>query len=358
MFLLVAALFALRVGRAGSSAALSGLLLALAVQTKQVGLLAVLPFALAAWLEDRRRAAWFTVACLLALGASAAALDQASGGWYRYYVFTLTRQHELVPQGLLAFAVRDLLAPLPLAIAVVIAAAGVARGPHRRALRFHAVAGAGLVAIAAISRMNVGGYYNVAMPAHVLLALLFGIAVSGLSRSRWAAALFAACLVQLALRGYDPRRRASTRADREAGERLVASLRARSGPLLLPSHPYLLPRAGHPGHAHQMAMTHVLLNEERQEIRQRLAGPLRQALGARRYRAVVLDPWFWFRAEVEACYREEGPVFADPRVFWPPTGAPTRPETIHVPGEEGPCEGMPQESPERPPRGAYREPRR
>jgi hypothetical protein len=357
VLLLIASLYALRVGRASSSAALAGVLLVLAVQTKQVGILAALPFAGAAWVQDRRRSAWFTVAFLLALGLTAAALDHGSGGWYRYYVSTLTRQHELVPQGLLAFAVRDLLAPLPVAIAAVIAAARVA-GPHRRALRFHAVAGCGLVAIAAISRMNVGGYYNVAMPAHALLALLFGIAAAGLSRSRWAPALFAACLLQLALRGYDPRRLIPTRADRDAGQRLVATLRARPGPLLLPSHPYLLPLAGHPGHAHQMAMNDVLLNERREEVRQLLAAPLREALRERRYRTVVLDPWFWFRAEVEACYREDWPVFADPHVFWPPTGAPTRPETIHVPAGEGPCAEMPDESPQRPPRGAYREPLR
>jgi hypothetical protein len=357
--LLCGSLFALRVGTAAPSAALAGVLLALAVQTKQVGILAALPFAAAVWPESRRRALGFGIAFLLVLAATAAALDHVSGGWYRYYVFTLTRQHDLIPRQLLALLARDLLLPLPLAIGLAVVAAFVP-GPHRGALRFHAVAGSGLLAVALVSRMNVGAYRNVAMPAHALVAVLFGVAVGGLARAlgtrRLAAGLFAACFVQLALRGYDPRRLVPTRADREAGRRLVRLLRERPGPILLPSHPYLLPLAGHPGHAHQMAMNDVLLNERREEIRQRLAAPMREALREHRYRAVVLDPWFWFRAEVEACYREEEevPAFSDDRVFWPVTGAPTRPEAVYLPAGEAPCDALPPESPQRPPPNAYR----
>jgi hypothetical protein len=357
--LLCASLYVLRVGRALASALLAGALLALAVQTKQVALLAAVPFALAAWPAGRRRALAFALSFLLVLGATAAAFDQASDGWYRYYVFTLTRQHQLIPRELLAFWVRDLLWPLPLALALIALASRIS-GPHRAALRFHALAGAGLVAMALVSRMNVGGYHNVVMPAHLLVALLFGVAVGGLCRAvaspRQAAALFAACVLQLALRAYDPRPLVPTRVDREAGERLLADLRARPGPILVPSHPYLLPLAGHAGHAHQMAMNDVLLNEARPEIRQLLAAPLREALRLRRYRAVVLDPWFWFRAEVERCYREEGPVFPDDRGFWPVTGAPTRPESLYVPSAEGACTDMPAEATRRPPPDAYRAP--
>ncbi|HEX6737625.1 MAG TPA: glycosyltransferase family 39 protein [Vicinamibacteria bacterium] len=353
--LVAASLYALRVGRSAASALASGVLLALAVQTKQVAALAVLPFALAAWPASRRRAWQFTAAFLLAAGATAVACDHASGGWYRYYVFTLTRQHQLIPRELWAFWLRDLVWPLPFALAIVVAAARTA-GPHRAALRFHAVAGAGLLAMALISRMNVGGYHNVVMPAHLLAALLFGLAAGGLDGSRWSTALHAACAVQLLMRGYDPRRLVPTAADRAAGERLVADLRARPGPILLPSHPYLLPLAGHPGHAHQMALNDVLLNERHQEIRQLVAAPLREALRERRYRAIVLDPWFWFRAEVERCYRLEAPAFADERVFWPVTGAPTRPEAVYVPGGAGPCDDMPPESASRPPPDAYRDP--
>jgi hypothetical protein len=353
--LVTASLHALRLGRGRGSAVAAGLLLAAAAQTKQVAVLAALPFALAVWPEARRRAAAFAAAFLLALGSSAAALDAASGGWYRYYVFTLTRQHDLIPRELLAFWARDLLWPLPIAF-VVVALAARLPGPHRAALRFHAVAGAGLLAMALASRMNVGGYHNVVMPAHVLAALLFGIAAAALDRPRWAAALSAACAAQLLLRGYDPRRLVPARADREAGQALVEELRGRPGPILLPSHPYLLPLAGHPGHAHQMAMNDVLLNEERAEVRALLSAPLLSALAGRRYRTVVLDPWFWFRGVVERCYREEARALASGGVFWPVTGAPTRPESVYVPAGEGACAEVPPEDSRRPPPDAYRHP--
>lgn len=357
--LLCASLHVLRVGRALASALLAGALLAFAVQTKQVAALAVVPFAVAAWPASRRRALGFALSFVLVAGAATAALDRASGGWYRYYVFTLARQHQLIPRELLAFWVRDLLWPLPLALALIALAARVSAA-HRPALRFHAVAGAGLLGVALVSRMNVGGDHNVVMPAHLIVAVLFGVAVGGLVRTverpRPLAGLFAACVLQLLLRGYDPRPLVPTRADREAGERLLADLRGRPGPILVPSHPYLLPLAGHAGHVHQMAMDDVLLNEARAEIRRRLAAPLREALRQRRYRAVVLDPWFWFRAEVERCYREEAPVFTSHRVFWPVTGSPTRPESVYVPAGEGACLEMPPEATKRPPPGAYRAP--
>lgn len=355
--LLMGSLYLLRIGRGVATAVLAGAVLALAVQTKQVGVLAALPFAAAAWPStlpaSRRRAVWFGVSFVLLAGATALALDRASGGWYRYYVFTLGRQHGLESYGLAAFLARDLLARLFLALALVLMAARLA-GPHRAALRFHAVAGAGLLAIAVLSRMNVGGYHNVAMPAHALLAILFGLSVAGLRASGVAAGV---ALAQLLLLAYDPRPLVPRAADRLAGDRLVEALRARPGPILVPSHPYLLPMAGHPGHAHQMAMNDVLLNEGREALRQRLASPMRESLRERRFQVIVLDAWFWFRPEVESCYREEGPAFADPGVFWPRTGAPTRPETVYVPGEDGPCRDLPPEALTRPPPGAYR-PRR
>jgi hypothetical protein len=102
--------------------------------------------------------------------------------------------------------------------------------------------------------------------------------------------------------------------------------------VLLPNHPYLLERAGLPSHAHQVGINQFLVGPAG-EWRDRIAGEQRSAIQERRYGAIVLDGWFWFRDDVERCYRPMGPAVADPSAFWPVAGARLRPLTIYVPAE-------------------------
>ena len=341
LFLLAAVALA-RFGRTSRAAAACAVLLALACLTKQSALLAAPALAMVHLRRGRRPAAVFGGVFAVVLGAAVLALDVLHDGWFLYYVFRLTGQGP-IPRVLVTFWVRDVLSPL--AIAALLAIAGLwlrrARGEARDAGDWAWLLAA-LVMPAWAARFNVGSDVNVLMPMHAAAALGLGLAwhevrlgldaVGSDAHVPAGAMAWLVCLVQFARLVYDPAALVPRRADREAGAALVRTLAQLPRPVFLPNHPYLLGRAGLESHAHQVGINQ-LLNGPPSAWRDRIADAQRQAIRERRYGAIVLDDWFWFREDVEECYRPVGPAVADRGAFWPVAGARLRPQTIYVRGD-------------------------
>jgi hypothetical protein len=185
----------------------------------------------------------------------------------------------------------------------------------------------------------VGSDVNVLMPMHAAAALGFGLAwheirlrldaLSPDARVPATAMAWLVCGALFARLVYAPAALVPRRADREAGEAFVRTLPGLPSPVFLPNHPYLLERAGLPGHAHQVGINQFL-NGPPGEWRDRIAADQRRAIRERRYGTIVLDEWFWFKDDVERCYAPLRPAFADPVVFRPVAGARLRPHTVYV----------------------------
>ena len=135
--------------------------------------------------------------------------------------------------------------------AVAASAARLSR-PTRRYLLACA---AGLFLAALAGRLHDGGYVNVAIPAHVGMALLLGRGWS--QRCSRHPATSARLLVGAGRRSWRAGRRdvglapdvVPTAADRAAGDAFVALSPTLPGQVLVPSHPYYLRLAGLPTHA-------------------------------------------------------------------------------------------------------------
>jgi hypothetical protein len=340
LLLLLAAVAVARLGATSRSAATCGVLLALACLTKQPALLAAPALAIVEARRGRRRAIVFAAAFVGVLGAAVLALDALHDGWFLYYVYGLAGQGP-IKRVLVTFWARDVLSPL--AIAALLTVAGLwlrrARGEARDAGDWAWLLAA-LATPAWASRFNVGSDVNVLMPMHAAVALGFGLAwhevrlrllaSSPDERAPAAAMAWLVCLAQLARLLYEPAAFVPRRADREAGAALVRTLAALPRPVFVPNHPYLLARAGIEPHAHQVGINQFL-NGRPGAWRDRIAAEQRAAIRDRRYGAIVLDSWFWFKDDVERCYRPLGPAVADPGAFWPVAGARLRPQTIYVP---------------------------
>lgn len=322
---------------------LVGALFLLAFLTKQNALAVAAP--VLAWLLWRRRSAGVAASALLAGGAVGSVLlgDALTGGWYSPYVVGQLLGQGADLQWLAAFWVVDVALPF----AVVLLGAlllWVHRGrpwPRRPGEDTQLVLAAclGLALAALAGRLHDGGYVNVAIPVHAATAVLLGLGIAAVLRTRRAlVGLGAAALVALQVvvmtrwhTGLVP-----TAADRAAGDALVAQLSRLPGPVLVLSHPYYARLAGAPPHASLIAVDDLLATRP---------GPARDALAAQLpwsldgVDAVVLDSpehaaLFGGRLERDFTLVTTDLVPGD--VFLPPTDVATKPALLYVRKESQP----------------------
>jgi 4-amino-4-deoxy-L-arabinose transferase-like glycosyltransferase len=347
LFLMLAGIWSL--GRPGSpwlAGGLAGVGFALSALTKQSALFVALPVAVWLLIADWRRGAAFTAALAILVGGTTLWLEQTSGGWYLYYVFELPRHHPIIGQLLRGFWTAEFLGVYGLALAI--AAFRFFRVPAGgwRAAGLDLVLIASMILTAYATKIRVGSFDNLILPAHLAASLGLGWGLAALlefarelpePRGR-VVERFALLLVfaTFTLTLYKPWQQLPPRADRAAGDQIVESLRGVEGDVWVPSHPYLAERSGKPGHAHELALTDVLRATETPQ-HARLMDSLRAALRERRWRVVVLDHVGWLRDEVQPFYDHQAQMFAEDEAdrFWPMTGYRTRPDFVWIAKPEG-----------------------
>jgi len=302
----VAALYSARRLARARGAVLTGLLLAAVFLTKQNGLaegVAVLA-ALAAG-PRRRLAALAAATYAAALGISTLALGLASHGWYVYYVLVLMREQALDDAAFAQFWTVRLLPALGIACCALILGA-------RRTPLVLLAGGAALVIEGYTALVHSGGAANDLLPAYLAAALAAGLAMRGqpggllssaadrLARTRraswrpgrigpWVAAASAALVIaQLAvlMTGFRPSQAIPTSADRAAGARLTAGLRALGGTIAVPTDPGLTLLAGLPTVAHEGA-TYDVLRSGNPAVIARFTASAARAVVAQRFTAIV-----------------------------------------------------------------------
>jgi Dolichyl-phosphate-mannose-protein mannosyltransferase len=278
-----------------------GTLAFLAFFTKQTGLLALLPVLVLLALTRRRVGIPALLTLIALVLASTAVLDAATHGWYGYYVFSELAHQPWARQVWLGFWRDDILHRQSPLLILVLAEAVTLTWQARRlpALSgppmYYAVAAAGLIVSAWVSRLHTGGYENVLMPAYAAIALLAGLTSAGLidgRHGRVALPLLGVTLgVQLGLLVYPISAQIPTTADRTAGAQLIARLRTLPGPVIVIRHPWYATLTGKGTSAQAEAIGDVLRSDSSRGGRA-LRASLRDALDADNVQAVVLDgPW-------------------------------------------------------------------
>lgn len=323
-----------------------GVLAFLAFFTKQSALLAVAPV-LVYLLVTRWRAALAATGTLVSLVAiSTVAMDAATGGWYRYYVFQeLTHQGiasnewaQFWSQDLRPFWLAGVVALVGLVVwaatktvrtprDVSIPSAGEASGRAERWRRpgpirprweragYYCAAVAGMVGASWVSRLHSGGYRNVLMPAYAGIALLAGLGLgtlamrvnlhqgaaaagdlparrqrigSTLRRSTVALGASGMIVAQLALLRYPVAAQIPTSKDVAAGGRLLSEIKALPGQVVVLDHPWYATEVGKGNFADVEAL-HDVLRAGPSRARTDLAANLATAVSAPQIGAVLLD---------------------------------------------------------------------
>jgi hypothetical protein len=250
----VAGLYAARWMRRPRGAIAAGLLLAAAFLTKQTGLAeGVAVLAALACGPRRRLAVPAALAYAAVIGASTLALGLASHGWYVYYVFEQMSEHALSAAAAGQFWTRYLLPTLGVAMVAMLLGA--------RRMPLILLAGCAALAVEAFTALvHTGGGVNDLLPAYLVVALLAGLALAG-RPGRYAATVAGVLVIaQMAVLAAGIRlgQAIPSGADRAAGLRLTAGLRALGGTIAIPADPALALMAGLPEVEDQLATVDVL----------------------------------------------------------------------------------------------------
>lgn len=346
LFLTLASLWVARFGRSTPSAIVAGLVLFLAFFTKQTALSFVLPLVAFAFIHGWKRAVSAAASFALASGAAIVWMNHSSHGWFGYYVFHVPGQHELLWNNawplLVDFLLKPVLVPLLLTATLLLF--------RPRALQSNRFLAAYLLFFltatgsAYSSLLHRDGFVNVMIPAYSALAVGSGMGFAWIrshiqhtQSSQLAIVATLAWVFSLTTLSYDPTRAMPTRADREAGRAMVATLQGRSSPLWMPGTGHLSSVVGHETSAHAMALADIFKTRE-PRIKQKLLDETLHAIRQRQFAVVVLDASFTlFPPEVgqavRSHYRLEStvlpPTAAD--AGWPKAGFRSRPEEIWVP---------------------------
>ena len=323
---------------------LTGLLAALAYLTKQTALIACLPvLAYLFWCNWKYALSCLAVATVT-VGITTLVLNQASAGWYGYYAFgLLSQQTEWLLLEFVAFWKNDLLVHLPFAILLtVFFLAGRPKQDRLLLVQWLAILVGGLAGTF-ITRVKIGGYDNVLLPAFAVISILFGLGLSELLRitrqlhvdfrDRLKGLIQVACLIQLLILAYNPYAQIPTKADLEAGQEFVRRLADVKGEVFLPDHGYLPTLAGKRSYAHQSAIWDILRGDQQTKGKVLLAGELKDAIQRQVFDEIILDSDLdlnWCCVEIDQTYTRVGEVFQDQTSFYTVTGDKKRPTYIYL----------------------------
>ena len=331
----IGALYAARHMRATRGAIAVGVLLAAAALTKQTGLAEGVAVVAALLTGPRRRLA--VVAALTAiavLGASTFALRLTSGGWYTFYTIKQMSEHALTYGNFGWFWTALLTAT---GLAGCAALIGARRVPRELLAGCAALAVEGYVTL-----VHSGGAINDMLPAYLAVALLAGLALG--SSVRWititSGVLVLAQSVFLLMISH-PSQAIPTSADRAAGERLVAGMRAFGGDVTYPGDPSLSLLAGMAPAAVPGAVDDVLRATDKVGIMS-YRSSAREAVKSRKFSAFITvspGPPLNRPSDLARDYQEclQSPAKGAAVLLVPVAEHPARPAVLWIPRGSGSC---------------------
>jgi Dolichyl-phosphate-mannose-protein mannosyltransferase len=280
---------------------LCGLLVGLAILTKQTAVVVALSLLVVGMPRIWARVVPYVVAAGATLAAAIVALMASTDGWARFYLVDLPRNHGLEWTTIAAVWTQYLLPHVGVAVLLALAFFVVrARRGDYGAVRFYALAAGGLIGMSWVGVLNPGGGANSLPPAYAGVAMLFGLGFQAsldLWRVRFplsrglSIGVFVAAALALANVQYSGDQPAPLHANARAGERLVAAIAALPGPVFAPDLEEFQVDAGKGDHASAAGLQELLGSyggTELPEGRQFLDA-LDQALSSRQYAYVLYD---------------------------------------------------------------------
>ena len=323
LVLLLAGFYAIRFGKGWRAALLAAVLLWLSFLTKQTALVvAAVALPIAAVAVPRRAIGIAAVLGVLVLAINLI-MDVRTGGWWRYFMYTLPLRHPVDFTLADQFWRVDMARNVPLAL---LGAALLAIARDRSRSIFYAALVVGMLASSFTTRIHTGGWLNDLMPAFAALAIAMPLGVEAAARTRLmrlagSIALAAQLALPLVFPPGEPRPAVPSEADRAAGERFVAFLRGVDGEVMIWNQRFVETRAGKKSWGLEMAATDILRSSDA-TAKAALQADIIARVRTKQVAGVV-DPPSWLLQSVHVGRPIE--LFDNRDVFVPVTGRPERP---------------------------------
>ncbi len=345
--LTLGAVVLVRESKSVARTALAGVVLAIAILTKQTAMFVAAPVIAYLTITRWRHAVAFASTTVGVTALMSLWINHTSNGWFNYYVWEQLFQHGEAPGSKLTFLKPDMILYWPLVIIFFAVGREWFAKERRWAMGFYGSAIVGFLGGSWASRLHSGGYDNVLMPASAAMALVLGVSLGLLSKRAtphtWKSgaiglATIVLCATQFYFLRYDVSDQIPTRADERAGNELIAWLETVPGDVLITSHPTYAVMAGKQSHASQGSVIDILRAKD-ERPKQILRASYADAIHQQRFAAIVLDgdldddvfPSDWqlfYERSPQKLFKEEGTLL--------PVTSPTgRPAEVWVPRQNG-----------------------
>src|SRR5258706_1459799 len=330
-----------RGGKSFIHSILIGILIAMAFLTKQTALIAFLPVVIYLFWQDWKYTLSLSFIAVLIIGTTTLILEHTSSGWYTYYVFRLlSQQTDWEPWRFVSFWTDDLLVHLPLAILFTIFLFSMQKQARSFLIKWLSIL-AGALAGSFVTRVKLGGYDNVLLPAYAAISILFG---SGLNealkianqlyasyRSRIVLLIHISCLIQLLILFYNPYDQVPTKAAADQGYRLVPFLSTVNGAVYPLDYVRLAALAGKKVYAHHSAIWDVVRGDKQTLGKSLLTEDLDAAIRQQLFDVIILDSdWNYCCSDISQYYTIDNYGYPNESVFYTITGWKRRPTYIFV----------------------------
>ena len=266
----------------------TALLLSAAFFTKQSAIIAVAPALACGFFLNRKRTG-LTIGLLILFICGGIALGNiVSDGWFGFYIFDVPAGHSLDRRYIYSFWTENMFRQVGVYIGLSLAAlAYYGRTNFPKGLSYAALM-AGFVGASYAMRLHWGGWLNVLMPAHAVLAMLSGLALVALSNNRLSFLAYGLVALQMAALLYNPIKFIPTQADVERGNRFLNEISLIKGDIFAPELQFVQTRAGKKSYSFGMAGYDVLRADlgKKNYVKEELAKELREAIVNQRFGGV------------------------------------------------------------------------
>ena len=250
---------------------LSSLFWILTVFTKQTGLIALIPsYIYLLFLSFRKNIIRLGLTLLGGLMAYLICFS-VWGNWFPYFMFYLPTFHQSKTNfAEISISLAQLMLPLTLATLISLAPFLLDKNlwSKREPVIYYGFMTCVLFGLSLLGRLNLGGYTNVYMPAHVMIAAMLGIglywwnnrlqSIDPQRSSLLKSVLYLLCTFQFLSLSYDPRSVIPNDIQAESWLRLEKFFERSEGTVLVPEFNYLAAFANKPSYINQVAFDEVV----------------------------------------------------------------------------------------------------
>jgi len=305
-------------GEKTSDLILAGIFWSLAVFTKQTTLIVLfLSFAFFLIQDFKKAILRITITGIICLLFYAICIG-LWGQWFDYYFFYLPTFHKTLTN-IKDISTAVLQLALPLSIAFFVSFSPFLLDKNMRSKQspvfFYIYITCAMLGLSLLGRLNLGGYTNVYMPAHIMISVMFGIGIHWWKNKIYSSKqtspslplilFYSICALQMLTVFFDPRLVIPHASLERSWSNLESFIRATDGDVLAPEINYLNHLAGRNSFANQVAVEEIFGKYGNPEVTQRdlLEQELSQDLQNKRFRFILLKDMDGAWSQVESYYQ-------------------------------------------------------